>query len=68
MEKNELQINNNISLEKSNTQTVNFEETVSGRYFCIEVMNAQDANDNAASLAEMELIGEDGNAVSALNW
>ena len=31
-------------------------------------MNAQDANDNAASLAEMELIGEDGNVVSALNW
>lgn len=26
MEKNELQINNNISLEKNNTQTVNFEE------------------------------------------
>ena len=26
MEKNELQINNNISLEKSNTRTVNFEE------------------------------------------
>ena len=54
--------------DKNEWQTVNFEETVSGRYFCIEVMNAQDANDNAASLAEMELIGEDGNVVSALNW
>lgn len=54
--------------DKNEWQTVNFEETVSGRYFCIEVMSAQDAGDNAASLAEIELLGEDGNAVSALNW
>ena len=53
---------------KNEWQTVNFEEAVTGRYFCIEVLSAQEANDNAASLAEIELLDETGNAISALKW
>ena len=53
---------------KNEWQTVSFDEPATGRYFCIEVLSAQDANDNAASLAEIELIDEDGNPLSALKW
>ena len=53
---------------KNEWQTVSFDELATGRYFCIEVLSAQDANDNAASLAEIELIDEDGNPLSALKW
>lgn len=48
-------------------KTVNF-RAVEGRYFCIEALNAQKQNDPLSSIAEIELIGTDGNALSSLKW
>jgi beta-galactosidase len=52
----------------SGWKTVNLDEMVAGRYFCFEALNAQDANDNSTSVAEFEIIGEDGKAISSINW
>jgi beta-galactosidase len=52
----------------SDWKTVELNEPVSGRYFCFEALNAQNENDNSTSVAEFEIIGEDGKAVSSLNW
>lgn len=49
-------------------KAVPFGKTVSGRYFYLEVLSAQKANDPVTSVAEMELTGEDGKAVSTLKW
>ena len=46
----------------------NFDKVQNGRYFSFEALNSQDANDPLTSLAELELIGEDGKALSALKW
>jgi len=53
---------------ESGWKTVNLDEMVTGRYFCFEALNAQDANDNSTSVAEFEIIGEDGKAISSINW
>jgi beta-galactosidase len=53
---------------ESGWQTVNLNEMTAGRYFCFEALNAQDPNDNSTSAAEFEIIGEDGKAVSSINW
>lgn len=45
-----------------------FPEVVKGRYFCFEALSAQQANDMMSTMAEMELIGGDGKALSALKW
>ena len=39
-----------------------------GRYFCFEALNAQDAKDYMASVAEMEVLLEDGSTASSLQW
>jgi beta-galactosidase len=52
----------------SGWKTIDLDEITSGRYFCFEAMNAQNANDNSASIAEFEIIGEDGKAISSINW
>lgn len=45
-----------------------FGKTTKGRYFCFEALNAQDAKDKLTTIAELELIGEDGNTLPRLNW
>jgi len=52
----------------SGWKTVILDEMVAGRYFCFEALNAQNANDNSTSVAEFEIIGEDGKAISSINW
>ena len=47
---------------------VSFDKTVEGRYFCLEALNSHDAKDDLTTIAELELIGEDGAPVSRLNW
>ena len=49
-------------------KSVDLEEVTTGRYFCFEAMNAQNENDNSSSIAEFEIIGEDGKAISSINW
>jgi len=53
---------------ESGWKAVNLNETIAGRYFCFEALNAQDPNDNSTSAAEFEIIGEDGKAISSINW
>lgn len=52
----------------SGWKTVDFDELSTGRYFCFEALSAQDENDPTSSVAEFEIIGEDGKAISSLNW
>ncbi|HEY1194742.1 glycoside hydrolase family 35 protein [Flavobacterium sp.] len=47
---------------------VKFSSAVKGRYFCLEVLSSQQVLDKSTSLAELELIGQDGKALSSLNW
>ncbi|MEO7576284.1 MAG: beta-galactosidase [Massilia sp.] len=49
-------------------QDVAFGKAVSGRYFALEAINAQDPKDVLASIAELELIGADGIPVSSAKW
>ncbi|HEY5508680.1 MAG TPA: beta-galactosidase [Paludibacter sp.] len=53
---------------ESGWKSVDFDEPLSGRYFCFEAMSAQDENDPSTSVAEFEIIGEDGKAISSINW
>ncbi|MEJ6982581.1 beta-galactosidase [Pedobacter sp. P351] len=47
---------------------VNFGKTVQGRYFCLEALSSHDPKDDLTTIAELELIGEDGASVSRLKW
>lgn len=49
-------------------KSINFNKPQTGRYFCFEAQNAQDPTDPSTSVAEIEMIGEDGKAISSLNW
>jgi beta-galactosidase len=53
---------------ESGWNTVNLDEPLNGRYFCFEALNAQNPDDYSTSVAEFEIIGENGKAVSSLNW
>lgn len=53
---------------ESGWKTVELPEAIIGRYFCFEALNAQKENDNSTSVAEFEIIGEDGKAISSINW
>jgi len=45
-----------------------FNKATKGRYFCFEATSAQQANDPLTTIAELELIGEDGKSISSLKW
>lgn len=47
---------------------VNFDKPRQGRYFCLEALNAQTEKDPLTTIAELELIGEDGATISTLKW
>ncbi len=48
-------------------QSVKFEKSENTRYFCLEALNSQ-AGDNYASIAELEILGEDGKPISRQHW
>lgn len=50
-----------------NWQTIKF-NTVRGRYFCLEALNAQRENDPYTTIAELYLIDENGKEISRKNW
>ncbi|HEY6915344.1 MAG TPA: beta-galactosidase [Paludibacter sp.] len=52
----------------SGWKSIDLPELTSGQYFCFEALSAQDPNDNSTSIAEFEVIGEDGKAISSINW
>jgi len=47
---------------------IDFGKTIAGRYFCLEALSSQDANDPLTTIAELELIGKDGNMIPRLKW
>lgn len=53
---------------ESGWKLVELPEATTGRYFCFEALNAQKENDNSTAVAEFEIIGEDGKAISSINW
>lgn len=48
-------------------QHIKFGKTIDTRFFCIEALNAH-GGDDYASMAELELLGEDGKPVSRQHW
>ncbi len=48
-------------------QKVNFGKSYETRYFCLEALNSQ-ANDDYASIAELEILGADGKPISRQHW
>ncbi len=55
-------------MEGAGWKELRFMTSVAGRYFCFEALNAQKQNDVVATLAELELMGNDGKILSALKW
>ncbi|MDD4990993.1 MAG: beta-galactosidase [Paludibacter sp.] len=47
---------------------VTLNKTVEGRFLCVEALSAQNPDDNSTSLAELEVVDEDGKLVSTLHW
>ncbi|TKB96229.1 beta-galactosidase [Pedobacter cryophilus] len=47
---------------------VKFEGVQQGRYLCFEALNSQQEKDVLSAIAELELIGKDGNSISTLKW
>lgn len=52
----------------SGWKEVKFEGLQLGRYLCFEALNAQQEKDVLSAIAELELIGKDGNSISTLKW
>ncbi|NDV68130.1 beta-galactosidase [Dysgonomonas sp. 25] len=48
-------------------QHIKFGKTVDTRFFCIEALNSH-GGDDYASMAELELLGEDGKPISRQHW
>jgi beta-galactosidase len=51
----------------ADTQEIKFAAPASGRFFCLESLNAQDSQP-AAAVAELDLLGADGNPISHNGW
>lgn len=54
--------------KESSWKTVMLNEPLSGRYFCLEAISAQNPDDKSTSAAEFEIIGSDNKAISSINW
>ncbi len=48
-------------------QKIDFGKSYETRYFCLEALNSQ-ANDDFASIAELEILGADGKPLSRQHW
>lgn len=47
---------------------VAFQKTAEGQYFCLEALTAQNPKDNGSTIAEIELIGADGQSIPRSQW
>ncbi|AOW09941.1 beta-galactosidase [Flavobacterium gilvum] len=45
-----------------------FSKTLEGQYFCLEAVTPQNPKDNGATVAEIELIGSDGQLIPRTQW
>ena len=48
-------------------QTISFQETAKGRYFCLQALSSQDGKPYAA-VAELNILDQNGNPISHQNW
>ncbi len=48
-------------------QTISFNKTVKGRYFCIEALSSND-NDQYAAIAELDILDENNQSISHEKW
>jgi len=48
-------------------QHIHFDKPTESRYFCIEALNSH-GKDDYSSIAELELLGEDGKPISRQHW
>jgi beta-galactosidase len=49
-------------------QAISFDKPVTGRYFCLEALSSQRTNDSCTSVAELEVIGENGEPLPRQKW
>lgn len=49
-------------------QSVKFNKTIEGKYFCIEALNAQKENDPYTTIAELYVLDENGNELPRNKW
>jgi beta-galactosidase len=54
--------------EGTGWKEVSFNQTIEGRYFCLEALNSQKASDRYTSVAELEMVGEDGTSLPRTKW
>lgn len=47
---------------------VTLNNPIEGQYVCLEALSAQNVNDKTTSIAEVEIIGEDGNPIQKTKW
>ena len=47
---------------------VTLNNSIEGQYVCLEALSAQNVNDKTTSIAEVEIVGEDGNPIQKTNW
>ena len=45
-----------------------FDKETEGKYFCLEAVSPQNPKDKSSSIAEIELIGVDGQSIPRSNW
>ncbi|MBN2167119.1 MAG: beta-galactosidase [Marinilabiliaceae bacterium] len=49
-------------------QDVDFKTVTQGRYFCLEALNAQNEKDMYSSIAELDILDENNQPISRLDW
>ena len=64
----EIPVNTGSFTAGNGWKQVNFDKLVEGRFICLAALNSQKENDPYTSIAELELIGENGESLSRLKW
>jgi len=64
---NELPVAQGTFVLRNGWQEVKFEKEAKGRYFCLEGLSAYDGS-NVASVAELHVLGADGQSLPRENW
>ncbi len=54
--------------DEAGWKDVPFNKTMEGRYLTIEVLSSQDADDNQTSIAEIKVVGNNGEFLAPINW
>ena len=66
--KDEIPVSTGSFTAGSGWKSVTFDKPSKGQYFCLEAVNGQLSQDLLTTIAEIELIGANGKAISTLKW